>query len=368
MNRLYTLIFLFLSIISFGQNGVTGNPDWFIKTAYNRGFILEQHSNIGLLVKDYPDMYEINIGKPTLGNKLWHIENNKPDLGISFSVIDFKNPQQLGYSFALAPFAEIPLNRKEKPSRVIMRLAWGVTYMTKSFDIFSNHKNIVIGSHINSFVQFKWFWHLKLTKNLRFEPGFAFSHVSNGRAKNPNLGLNLVSLNAGLNYIITSSKKIPVLKIDSSGRVKSKNEILIYSAFGFNRREVATTPLYCGLLSFSYQRNVRNTHKFSAGIDVFLDQNYLADQIIILNKKAQGIDNIRVAARIGYSYNLGRVSFPIEIGYYVLQKIQPDGFVVSRIGMRYYSPIGLVASVGLRTHFAVAYDFEYGLGYRFFIK
>jgi hypothetical protein len=36
--------------------------------------------------------------------------------------------------------------------------------------------------------------------------------------------------------------------------------------------------------------------------------------------------------------------------------------------MKYYAKNGLVVNMGLRTHFAVAYDFEYGLGYRFYLK
>ena len=69
-----------------------------------------------------------------------------------------------------------------------------------------------------------------------------------------------------------------------------------------------------------------------------------------------------------YSYNLGRVSFPFETGYYFYQKSKPDGDIVSRIGIKYYSRSGIVASIGLRTHFAVAYNFEYGIGYRLFLK
>ena len=56
------------------------------------------------------------------------------------------------------------------------------------------------------------------------------------------------------------------------------------------------------------------------------------------------------------------------MGYYAFQKAKPDGYVVSRIGVRYYSKSGVVAHFGLRTHFAVAYNFEYGLGYRFYLK
>lgn len=335
----------------------------------NQGFILEHRSTIGHLVKGYPTIYEFDIGKPTLGNKLWHIENNRPDVGINFTILDFKNSQQLGYAYALAPFADIPLHRDEKRgSRLIMRLCWGVTYLNKSFDIHSNPKNIAIGSHVNSFVQFKWLWHVRITDNLRFEPGFAFSHASNARAKVPNLGLNVVTINAGLNYIIRSTKKPAVNSIDSSTRVKCKNEILAYAAFGYNQREVATPSLYNLMMTVAYQRNVRNTHKFGIGADVFIDQNYFIDYYNKFNVYPAGLDYSRIAVKLCYSYNIGRISFPIDIGYYVMQKVTPDGPLVSRIGVRYYTKSGLVASVGLRTHFAVAYDFEYGLGYRFFIK
>ena len=362
------LIVLFYNTI-FPQNGITGNPDWQIKPAINQGFILIHRSTIGNLVKGYPTIYELNISKPTLGNKLWHLENNKPDIGVSLQCIDFKNPSQLGYALTLAPYVELPLNVHEKKSRVIMRLCWGGTYITKDFDVYTNRKNIAIGSHINAFVQFKWFWQFQLTKGLRFEPGFAFTHASNGKAKNPNLGLNVVSLNASLNFLIPSTKpKTETLKIDSSTKVKSKNEIFMFSALGFNQREIATKKLKTIVVSMSYQRNVRNTHKFSAGIDFFYDQNYLRDYEIDLLKKPVGFDQMRVAVRLGYSYNIGRISLPIEMGYYLFQKTKPDGFITSRIGVRYYSSCGLVAHFGLRTHFAVAYCFDYGLGYRIFIK
>lgn len=364
-----SLIFVFFSCFATAQNGITGNPDWQIKPAVNQGFVLIHRTSIGHLVKGYPSIYEVNVSKPTLGNKLWHLENNKPDIGLSFQCLDFKNPKQLGYALVLAPYIELPLNVKEKRSRVIMRLCWGATYITKSFDVVSNRKNIAIGSHVNAFVQFKWFWHFQLTKNLRFEPGLAFTHASNGKARNPNLGLNVVSLNAGFNFLIPSKKpKTEISKIDSSTRVRSKNELFAFAAIGFNQREIATPELKTFVVSATYQRNVRNTHKFSAGLDLFYDENFIHDYEVDFKKKPVGIDQYRMSARLGYSYNIGRISLPIEMGYYVFQQNKPNGIIVSRIGVRYYSKCGLVGHFGLRTHFAVAYCFEYGLGYRFFIK
>lgn len=364
----YILLLLLLSGISAGQNGITGNPDWQIKPNIGYGFILVHRISIGHLVKGYPVSYELNISKPSLGNQLWQIENNKPDFGVSLQCIDFRNPTQLGYGLVVAPFVEVPLNQKEKASRVVMRLCWGATYLTKKFDIAENHKNIAIGSHVNAFVQFRWLWHLQLNKNLRFEPGLSFSHASNGRAKNPNLGLNVVSVNAGFNYLIRSKSKPEIIRIDSNTKAKSKNEILAFASIGFNQREVYGKELDVFTVSAAYQRNVRNTHKFTAGVDVYYDQNYQYDYENKFEKKAEGADRLRIVAKLGYAYNIGRVSFPIEMGYYVFQKAQPDGFVMTRIGVRYYTRSGLMAQFGLRTHFAVAYNFEYGLGYRFYLR
>lgn len=366
---LYSLYFVFFASLFLAQKDVSRNPEWQIKPVINQGFVLVHRISIGHLVTGYPTNYELNISKPTLGNKLWHLENNKPDVGVSLQCLDFKNPSQLGYALTLAPYVEIPLNKKVRASRMVMRLCMGATYLTKKFDIQSNHKNIAIGSHVNAFVQFKWFWQFQLSKNLRFEPGFAFTHASNGKAKNPNLGLNVVSLNFGLNILIPSKKEKPQLtKIDSSSKVKSKNEIMAFAAIGFNQRSIGTEELKCYALSVSYQRNLRNTHKFSAGVDLFYDENYQFDFENKMERKPQGFESTRVSVRLGYSYNVGRFSFPIEMGYYAFQKVNPDADVVSRIGVRYYSACGLVGHFGLRTHYAVAYDFEYGVGYRFFIK
>ena len=372
MLRKYSLhivlvVFSCLELVS--QNSVTGNADWQIKPGINQGFILIHRTSIGHLVKGYTTIYQLDFSKSTTGNKLWHLENNKPDIGLSLQCLDFKNPKQLGYALIAAPYVEIPLNVKEKKSRVIMRLSWGATYITKCFDIYENRKNVAIGSHFNAFVQFKWFWHMQLTKNLRFEPGIAFTHASNGKSRNPNLGLNVVGLNASLNYAIPLKRSgAQISKVDSSSRVKSKNEILAFASVGFNQREIATPELEVYTASVAYQRNVRNTHKFSAGVDLFYDQNYLTDYKNEFLTEAKGFDQMRMSARLGYSYNIGRISLPIEMGYYVFQKTKPDGYVVSRIGVRYYSKSGIVAHFGLRTHFAVAYNFEYGVGYRFFIK
>ena len=363
------LFFIFVFVSQALAQSITNTSSiWFIKPVVNNGFILVHRNNISHLVKGNPTIYELNIGKSSSGNKLWQIENNLPDIGISLQCIDFKNPLQLGYALTASPYIEIPLNKTPKILRPIIRLCWGLTYITKSYDSIENTENRAIGSHFNSFVQFRCFWRFKLSNLLRIEPGITFTHASNGKSKNPNLGLNVASLNLGLNYSIQCKANQSITKIDSSTKAKSKNELIFFTAIGFNQKYIASPILKTFVYSFAYQRNLRNTHKYVLGIDVFYDQNYLIDYENVFKNKAQGIDQLRMSIKLGYSYNVGRLSFPFELGYYFFQKTNPDELIVNRLGVRYYSKTGLIAHFGLRTHFAVAYNFEYGLGYRFSLK
>ena len=363
------LFFIFVFVSQALAQSITNTSSiWFIKPVVNNGFILVHRNNISHLVKGNPTIYELNIGKSSSGNKLWQIENNLPDIGISLQCIDFKNPLQLGYALTASPYIEIPLNKTPKILRPIIRLCWGLTYITKSYDSIENKENRAIGSHFNSFVQFRCFWSFKLSNLLRIEPGITFTHASNGKSKNPNLGLNVASLNLGLNYSIQSKANQSITKVDSSTKAKSKNELIFFTAIGFNQKYIASPILKTFIYSFAYQRNLRNSHKYVLGIDVFYDQNYLIDYENVFKNKAQGIDQLRMSIKLGYSYNVGRLSFPFELGYYFFQKTNPDELIVNRLGVRYYSKTGLIAHFGLRTHFAVAYNFEYGLGYRFSLK
>ncbi|MFO0357971.1 MAG: acyloxyacyl hydrolase [Sphingobacteriaceae bacterium] len=361
-NTLIALLILFQSFLS-SQNGLITEPNWQIKPYFNYAAIIQHRSTLGNLIKGYPKTYELNIVKPTRGNCLWQLENNKPDLGLNLSLIDYANPKELGYGFIVAPFAEIPLSKKEKASRLFLRLCWGTAFMTKHFDVVENQKNIAIGSTVNAYVQFKWFWHIKINDNLRFEPGFMFSHISNGRSQSPNLGLNVFGVGAALNFNLIN-KVTDCSKIDSSTCVKSKNEIIIINSYGFNDGEIMGKKLLTSCLSIGYNFNRRNTHKFGLGFDVFYEKNYVKDVKNAGFTDPTLIDQLRYGPKFSYSYNIGRISLPIEMGVYLKQVTNPDGLFFHRLGVRYIGDKGLMVTFGLRTHWAVAYCFDYGIGYR----
>lgn len=350
------------------KNGLLSNKKWYLKAAVNYGFIMQHRATIGHLITSYVPMAEIDLVKPSDGSKMWHLENNKPDIGMTFTFLDFGNPKVLGHGYAIAPFIEIPLNKKEKASRLIFRTAWGLAYMTKRFDIRENHKNIAIGSNWDAFVQFRFQWNINLTQKFRIEPGFGISHVSNGRMQVPNLGLNLITLNLGLTYKL-SDPKTEITKIDSSTKVPSRNELLVWGAAGVNEKDPPggnKLPAYT--LSFNYFYNVRNTHKVGAGLDLYYEESHVKDLEVFDYPHSTFSEKMRAGIKFAYSYNVGRISFPIEMGYYFYSPYNDDGPLFHRFGVRYTGSKGLFLQFGMKSHWIVAYHFDLGVGYRIPLK
>ncbi|MFO0321124.1 MAG: acyloxyacyl hydrolase [Bacteroidota bacterium] len=363
-----TTIFILCNTFVIAQNGITGSKNFYLKVAPTYGFIFEQRRIIGNLVKGYIPGFELDIVKPTYGNKKWHKENNFPEVGLSLNFIDYSNPKQLGYCFGLSPFIDFPLKQKDKKSRLYLRVCWGVSYLTKHYDVNTNPKNIAIGSAFNTYVQFKWFWHFNINEKIRLEPGFSFAHSSNGRAAVPNLGLNVVSLNLGITYKFKNDPVISPLQ-DSAGLWESKHELLIWDAVGFNEHEPPNGPKYfANTFGINYYYNKKNTHKFGAGFDVCYDtQNEYHLQTS--NNPSNGwTDLLQLGVKLCYAYNVGRVSLPVEMGYYAISKPKEDGPIFHRIGIRYYCKNGLMYNFSLKSHWAVAAHFDYGIGYRFKLR
>lgn len=369
MRFLVTAILFALLMQLAAQSKLTGNKNYYLSFVPSYGFVVEHRSSIGNLIKGFTPAFELNLIKPTSGTKLWHRENNLPELGLSLAVIDFSNPKQLGYCYSLAPFIELPLNKLEKPSRVIMRLSWGLSYLTKRFDIETNPKNIAIGSHVNAFVQFRWLWHLNITQKMRLEPGVTFSHASNGRFQVPNLGLNVLVFNLGLTYKIKNEPINKTPKDSSYSTWPSKHELLVWDAIGWNEHEPPGGPKYfANTFAVNYYYNLRNTHKWGAGFDFAYDTQNAYHLENSGNTVNSWLDVAQLGVKGCYAYNVGKVSFPVEMGYYAVSKPKEDGPIFHRIGVRYFCDNGLMFNFSMKSHWAVASHFDYGIGYTFKLK
>lgn len=363
-----TLFFL-LTVVTLAARAQQGDADdFYVRGAYNFGFILQHRNNMGQLVHGFINGFELNYIKPTTGTHRWHYENNFPERGIGFTFFNLDNPKELGNVYAVYGFYEIPLKELHTPFRVHMRLAPGLAFTPIYFDPITNHKNNVISSPISAYINFKWFFEWNINTKLRWEGGLNFSHVSNGRSTVPNLGVNMVTLNSGFVYKFLSKEKHEILSIDSSARRVARNEILLWAAIGENQVDVLGKKYFAQNYSATFYHNLRNTHKFGLGLEACYNPANLymlkTDQVPM----SSNLENIQGGIKLAYSYNAGRLSFPVEMGYYVYTKFTDDGAFFHRIGMRYYLKNNFVVIATLKTHWAVANYFEFGAGYRIPVK
>ena len=341
-----------------------------LKTGGQFGFIMQHRNTMGHLVNSHIYGINLDLGFSTHGSSIWHFENNFPERGFSMQFVNLGNPQQLGYLFSMAPYYDIPLKEKESRSRLYMRMAFGAAYLTQKFDPIYNHKNNVMSVALNGFVNFKWFYKIKIAANQNLEVGLNFAHASNAKFKAPNLGINMLTLQTVYSFSKPKKNQIKSQLTDTSTKAKSKNEICVLANFGINEIEPPGGKKYLAqVYDISFFRNLRNTHKFGAGFEIL---QLGANKDLLWNEDSVQLKGTfaytSFAAKFSYGYAIGRAVFPFEMGAYLRNPYKTDGTFYHRIGLRYFFKNNMIAAITLRTHWAVANHFEVGWGYRFPIR
>ena len=116
-------------------------------------------------------------------------------------------------------------------------LGIGLAYNTTPFDSVSNPNNILIGSRITNMSFVKLHWERKITNKLVFNTGIALFHCSNGHYQVPNVGLNMPTGYAGINYLFSNDTEI----YKRQNKTRTKNPIKLNVQFGLGVHELAWT-------------------------------------------------------------------------------------------------------------------------------
>ena len=123
--------------------------------------------------------------------------------GINICFINTGNPETMGYSFGACPEFHIPIIPNKS---LYFLLGCGIEYNTKTYDKDDNYSFSAIGSHFNALIRLGFYNDFKISNRFKLNTGFFINHFSNGIIKSPNLGLNVLTLNAGLKYQLSEKK------------------------------------------------------------------------------------------------------------------------------------------------------------------
>ena len=352
---------ILISLFSVAQN-VPGK-DFTLSGQAHYGFIISHRNNMANLIKGYVSGAELNYIFRTDGSKPWQQIHNYPEIGVGVLYLELANHSQLGHLAAVYPYTNIRLNKSHKRFNLNLRLGTGLAYVTKPFNINTNPKNIVIGSYLNGFVNLRLSSTVMITKALRLDVGIGLTHASNGSFSTPNLGLNMATINLGLGYAF--GNKECVYKKDKILPVLRKWEPSIISIIGMKELEMPNGPKY---LAYGLQLNLykKINYKTSLGGGIEMTYNNATKQV--WEEQSMHTDKVsdiaQVGAKISYAFTMHRLSVPVDFGVYVYKKQDYNGLFFHRIGLRYMVTKSIIANITLRTHWARADYFEWGIGYK----
>ena len=355
-------LILFLFILIQNMSGQEKSSSLQINFRGHYGFIMVHRDNMSHLVKGHPYMLEFSISKPTYGVKEWEQIYAFPEIGVSFLYADLANRQQLGTAYALYPYINYRMNRNDK-CNMRLRIGAGIGYFPTTFDIFENHKNLAISSHLNGAISVLFANRLCLSKRISWENGISFTHFSNGAYKMPNLGVNIVTLNTGVSLSLGNTERKPV-KTTALAQKKAFDFLIVGTA-GIKSLEAAGQKYFVYTLRMVLDKAMNRKSSLGVGLDIgynsSLFDKLIYDSIFVTNKAAI----IQPGINLSYTLNMDKLSLFINNGFYLNKVDIRSGLFYHRLGIRYKFNYNLIANVSLKTHFGVADHFEFGIGYCF---
>lgn len=378
LNSFMYYIVIFLSIIfCFFQsvNAQLSNrnkikKDLVINAAFHYGKSLKHTSKFKPDIPENAAGVELNIGVNTSGRHHWHHRFHFPEIGAAFIYLDFGNNAVLGRGMALFPYIALPVVNKEK-YKFQIRLGCGIGYIDKSYDVIDNPTNNVIGSAINNIAQLKFINNIKLSKKWRLLGAFAFTHFSNGNMQKPNLGINTISGNIGLQY--TPNEKPVMQQPDSTFPYKKRVLASIKSGIAINEGPVpgaAKYPIY--IVEAVAIKHISRFSRFRLGVEYeYRSDIYASKQLSIDNQNdISRIQVSRFAIIVGNELMFGNFGLQLNAAVYVNKFLEKPFFLYNKLGVCYYPPLqkskqSLYVGMFLKSHFAIADYIEYGMGWIF---
>ncbi len=325
------------------------------------GFLIAHRPTIRHLQVDHVKGIEAELFIPTNGCNDWQQPFLLPAFSIAYQYLDLGNPTILGAGHALTSRIVFPLTIK-RHVRTFISSGFGIGYVEKPFDRFENYKNVAIGSHFNAVVSFSYRAYFNTGKNSRIDAGISFTHFSNGSFRPPNLGINIPTLQIG--YSKYFGNPMPCTRYEIPPPEKKPVNKIIASA-GIKGLESANGTLMYGVGAIAVSRHYTLSHKSKAGggIDLFYDRTLPWKLNSLYDEGLKTSTAFRTGIFGGYELTAGKVVMLLQLGIYVVDNYKEDGFMYTKIGVEYAFSKHLLACFHLKTHYAKADYFEYGLGY-----
>ncbi len=327
---------------------------------FEKGFSIEPSFHFGRIAKHTPKLLfqspplsigtEIHLNWQTFGKKDWQEWQGYPSVGISFLHYNLGNNKIFGNAFAAYPSIDLKVLKKIKTLQSSVQLGWGLAYLTKHYDQFSNPNNNAIGSALNNVTDFKLRFVKPFSAHWALETGFSFTHFSNGSSRLPNYGINIPALNMGVKWIqnplntdVTSQdNREGYIHHNDSAKMDKKWRLNIFSGIGLSASTVPRGPkypIYMG--AFSVVKPLNRVNNASIGLQY--EQNRIVAEFGLGNGEYTTKEQAFKAGNrwgifLGDEFLFGHVSIVLNSGFYLHHFKAVESIWFNRLGLRWYTP------------------------------
>ena len=348
--------FILLMFFIGGQSGFSQMsvfPKSFgIRAGY--GFIIPHSSNIEPLINGHISSFELNYRYNFSGVKEWEKTYRYPYSGVALHYMNFNN-DKTGSAISVMPYFAFPI-KKNTVLDAHFRVASGLAFITRKFDLLENRKNSMTGSTINGAVDLMFQANWKIDRKLHLLTGISLTHFSNGAFTLPNTGINVLSINSGLTLnigqpVAVNHNKFPILR--------RSLKWIAWGGFWLKETGQVNGAKYAAAtLSVNALKRFSMKGSFGGGFDLMYDRS-------MIKRDPDLSTPIRAGLLFAYEIHIGKMSIPLQQGFYVFDQFRGDLFLYQRIGWRYHVNKQFILQFTLKSHLFTADYAELGFGYTF---
>ena len=323
------------------------------------GFLMPHRAAIAHLNTGHILGGQFNVVIQTNGESKWHHDFNFPRIELNAFYYDLGAPDILGKAFGVSSGIYLPFFNYNGWSAG-SSLALGIGWLTKHYDKVSNPKNNAIGSNLNALVNIG----IRIEKqflNNSFGLELSMMHLSNGATRLPNLGLNLPLLSFNYTHFL-KSLKYKATFIDENAGYSMKNWRFHTQFIGSVKQIYPTGGSTYGVVALTnyFHFGVKPKFIIEGGLDAIYNQS-----IIKYNTESSDrINNFQLGIYTAYVLPIHKIEFLIAMGRYIIDPLDPGGKWYHKFGGRFQITERLWGNFTIKSHWAKADYFEYGLSYR----
>ena len=338
----------------------------YLTTRFHGGIVVPHHANMMYFLNDFSSGIEINYGRSTFSESSWESYFNYPEIGIGLYYGTFGNKTIYGSGLALFPYINYKIYRSPKLS-IQNKVALGLGYATKPFDIENNTYNTVFSSHFNAYIGLALLADYRLSDHFSVALSASLTHLSNGASRKPNHGINTLTASLGAKYHF-NPHLTPILQKISAPKNQMR-EFIIVGSIGRSQSTFYNQELYWnGSLSINHLWHLNAKKAIGIGYDQFYSETapyaWAPKDEYPANTDYSSRHYIFNGLFASYNVFLNKTTLFVNVGAYLHTNISPPQALYPRMGVRQMIGKNFIANFSVKASFFRSEFLEFGVGCR----